>query len=359
LSWTMVGIWMKSGKIEKMKIHRISLKEKELYNKIANHPLQSWEWGEFREKNGAIVERFGVFQVFFHKLPFTPYTIGYFPKGPQPTGAMVNMIKQAARRHKAILVKFEPNQEFRSWKNRKGKINPGEFREKKFNFERLGLVKSPKAIFDPHTFVLDISKSEKELLANMHHKTRYNIRLAKRKGVTIEEDSSQDALTIFIRLLFEETIKRQGFYMHTPDYFKKLWKILHPAGIARILLAKYKGDILTAWMLFNWKDVLYYPYGASSSKFRQVMASNLICWEAIRLGKKMGCKTFDMWGGLGPSPNPKHAWYGFHRFKLGYGGDLVENVGSWDLVINRPLYYGYNFVDKLRWQVLRLRKRRF
>ena len=339
-----------SGRIRKnpMKIKKIGFEDRDSYNKLVDHPLQSWEWGEFRKKNGAKVERFGLFkadklksafQVFFHPIPATSLTVGYFPKGPRPNKLIVNKVRELALENKAIFVKFEPNQIFRTWKNQKGHVDPAEFKEEKFDYQKLGLRKAIRPIFDPHTFILDLRKSETELLANMHPKTRYNIRLAQKKGVVVGQDNSKAAFTIFIRLLFEETVKRQGFYIHTPEYFKRMWKILSPGGIARLFLAKYKSDVLSAWIIFVWKNYFYYPYGASSSRFRNLMASNLICWEAIRFAKKLGLTKFDMWGGLPPQASPRHPWFGFHRFKLGYGADLVETVGSWDLVIRKPLYY--------------------
>jgi lipid II:glycine glycyltransferase (peptidoglycan interpeptide bridge formation enzyme) len=111
-----------------------------------------------------------------------------------------------------------------------------------------------------------------------------------------------------------------------------------------------------AWIVFVYNDALYYPYGSSSSEHREVMASNLMMWEAIRFGKKLGLKRFDMWGALGPYPDTKDAWFGFHRFKQGYGGDLVEFVGSYDLVIDPFLYQAYKIADKARWLYLRMRK---
>ena len=85
------------------------------------------------------------------------------------------------------------------------------------------------------------------------------------------------------------------------------------------------------------------------------MASNLMMWEAIRFGKKNGAKMFDMWGALGPNPNPKDPWYGFHRFKEGYGAKLTESIGTYDLVINPYLYPLYNLADRLRWVFLKLK----
>ena len=125
---------------------------------------------------------------------------------------------------------------------------------------------------------------------------------------------------------------------------------------SHLLLANYKKKTLVAWILFTFKDTLYYPYGASSSEHREVMASNLLMWEAIKFGKRLGLKNFDMWGSLGPNPNPKDPWFGFHRFKEGYGPRLVEFVGSYDLVINPTNYQLLKALDKTRWAYLRLRK---
>ncbi len=349
-----------------MKVVVFDKVNKKVYNAKVNHPLQTFEWGEFRESNGVKVVRFGVwekeklvsaFQVFFHPLPKTKLTVGYFPRGEKITKLMLTEIKKVAQENKAIFVKVEPNLIFKTWENKKGKVGPENFKEEKFDFKKLGLVKSAKNILDPHTFILDLKKTESELMESFHSKTRYNIRLADRKGVKISEESTPTGLAIFTKLLFDETVKRQGFYMHSPEYFKRLWDNLSPSGVAKILLAKHKGNVLAAWMLFVWGDTLHYPYGASSSSHRNLMASNLVCWEAIKIGKKLGCKQFDLWGGCPADATPAHRYYGFHRFKLGYGGDLVEMVGPWDLVVNKPLYHLYNLVEKLRWKILRLKKK--
>jgi lipid II:glycine glycyltransferase (peptidoglycan interpeptide bridge formation enzyme) len=126
---------------------------------------------------------------------------------------------------------------------------------------------------------------------------------------------------------------------------------------AHLLTAGYQGKTLATWILFVYKDTLYYPYGASSNEHRETMASNLMMWETIKFGKKLGLKKFDMWGALGPNPDPKDSWFGFHRFKLGYGGELVEFIGSYDLVINPILYQAYKITDKLRWIFLKFIKR--
>src|SRR5690606_10089223 len=163
-------------------------------------------------------------------------------------------------------------------------------------------------------------------LKNMHSKTRYNIRLAQRKGVYVEEDNSEKAFAEYMRLT-QETTTRQKFYAHTPTYHKTLWKTLSNDINTKSLTyhlfhARFKDEsgktkTLVSWVLFAFKDMLYYPYGASSSEHRELMASNLIAWEAIRFGKSMQLQQFDMWGALSPDPDKKDPWYGFHRFKEG------------------------------------------
>lgn len=190
----------------------------------------------------------------------------------------------------------------------------------------------------------------------MHSKTRYNIKIAEKHGVKIVQDSSDEAFKEYLKLT-RETTKRQGFFAHSEKYHKLMWETLKTNAdgklSAHLFLAKYKNEVLVAWILFIFKDTLYYPYGASSSKFRETMASNLMMWEAIKFGKKLGLKKFDMWGSLGPEPSVKDPWYGFHRFKEGYGPKLVEFVGSYDLVINKPIYKLYKIADKIRWTLLK------
>ena len=86
------------------------------------------------------------------------------------------------------------------------------------------------------------------------------------------------------------------------------------------------------------------------------MPSNLLMWEAIKFGKKLGLKNFDMWGALGNTPDKNDPWYGFHRFKEGYGPKLIEFIGSFDLVINPFLYEIYKIIDKIRWTLLKIKK---
>jgi len=216
------------------------------------------------------------------------------------------------------------------------------------------LIRSHHPLFTKYTFVLDLTKSEEELLKAMHSKTRYNIKVAQKHGVTIGENTSDQAFHSYLSLS-EETTQRQGFYAHNRTYHQTMWNVMKTNGIAKLFTASYNNEILTAWIIFCFNDTIYYPYGASSRNHREVMAQNLMLWELIRWGKAKGYKKFDLWGAMGPNPDTNDPWYGFHRFKEGYHPELVEFVGSYDLVTNPLLYQLYCIGDTIRWALLKLK----
>ena len=337
-----------------MIIREIIEQEKDEYNQKISHIIQSYEWGRFRERTGVDLFRLGSFdekgtldqgfQLTLHPVPHTSFTIGYFPKSPLPTSAMLQSIEKIALEHDTIFVKIEPLIQ----KDSKEAIMLDQLTREDPRF-----IKSKKDVFAPHTFFLDLKKSEDELLAQMHQKTRYNIGLAQRKGVRIYLSDKGRDFAAFL-LLQKETAKRNGFYLHPDEYYRTLWEVLQPEGIAHLLMAKYQEKTLGAWILFTFKNTLYYPYGASSSLHREFMVSNLLMWEAIRFGKKKNCTVFDMWGSLGQDADPRDPWYGFHRFKQGYGGEIVTFVGAYDFIIQPRLYQLSLLADKLRWAKLHL-----
>ena len=333
------------------------------FNKSAGHPLQSWEWGEFRKRAGNEVVRFDFGQLTLHKIPGTKYKVGAFIKGPKPTEKMIKELKDLGNEENLIFVKLEPNYA----------VSIGGRKTAPKDSKRvLKLLRNSGAVpgrthFTPTTFWIDLTRSEDELMKSFRHKTRYNIRLAQKKGVRVVEDNSKKAFDRYIELT-RQTVERQGFYAHTEKYHRLMWKYLHTDminegkdPIARLLVARYNppatpecgdggrgGEIITTWIVFVWQDFLYYPYGASSDKHRNVMANNLIMWEAILYGKSLGLKTFDLWG--------RDPGKGFTKFKEGYNPQVVEFLGTWDLVVS-PLYYPYRAAEAFRWLLLRSRSK--
>lgn len=294
-----------------------------------SHPLQSPAWGQFRRAMGIDVAQLKEWQLTFHRIPHTSWTIGYFPKGPIPTKQMTDDLITLGKEKKAIFIQLEPDATSGS----------------------LSLKKSHHPLFTKYTFILDLTKSEENLMERMHSKTRYNIRVAQKHRVSVQEDNSPEAFTAYLHLS-EETIKRQRFFAHNRTYHQTMWNILYKAGIAHLFTATHQDQILAAWIVFVWGDTIYYPYGASSREHREVMAPNLLLWEIARWAKTKKIKYFDLWGAIGPNPDPKDPWYGFHRFKEGFGPHLVEFVGSYDLIINPLLYRIYTIADTIRWTIL-------
>jgi len=340
----------KKSIIRKMAVEIIREKTKE-FNQLATHPLQSWEWGEFRKSLGQTVIRFGekkegklvsVFQVSFHKIPATPYTVGYLPKSSLFSAEVKKTLEKIGKENRAIFIKVEPNEEKTPQAERK--------------IAKLGLTFG-RSLFTKYTSIVDLNRSEEEILKSFKPKTRYNIKLAQKKGVLVEENNSQEAFEKYLDLLFETT-RRQGFFAHNKEFHRKQWQILRPAGISHLLTATYQGEMLAAFLLFVFNKVLYYPYGASTREHKELMAPSLLMWEAIKFGKSQGCRFFDLWGDL-PNPLVTHPYYGFHRFKEGFSPKLVEFLGSYDLVINPTLYQIYKIIDKIRWKLLRLKKKLF
>lgn len=329
--------------------------EQALYEKLTHHPLQSWAWGDFRKQSGVDTKRMlgfdgneavGQMQVTFHAVPKLPYTIGYYPRGTWPDDIQLAALKDLGKRENAIFIKLEPDVSTPP-KNR------ADIEGLRQVLLESGCVEG-RPLFTKYSFVIDLSLSEADLLARMKAKTRYNLRVAEKHGVEVVEDNSDAAFDDYLRLL-SETTQRQKFFAHTKTYHQTMWQNMRRAGIAHLLKATYQGKTLVAWILFLYKNRLFYPYGASSREHREVMASNLVMWRAIQLGRSWGATSFDLWGALGPDPDPKDPWYGFHNFKLGYGGDLVEFVGSYDLVLQPRVYAVYKTVDLWRWRWLRFR----
>jgi lipid II:glycine glycyltransferase (peptidoglycan interpeptide bridge formation enzyme) len=364
-----------------MTIQTITPEQKSLYNEIVTHPLQSYEWGEFREKSGVKIIRRGFFeenpstgsgqklvdgfQMTIHRIPKTNFTIGYLPKGKMPDSKLIEELQKIGKEEKCIFIQLEPN--VIKQKNNdttvipaKAGIHGSPIVVGDDVFEKLKLKHAAHPLFTKYTFVLDLTKSEEELLRDMHPKARYNIKVANKHNVTVKEDNSETAFETYWDIT-EETTRRQKFYAHTKQYHKLQWQTFsHDTNLdeltSHLFTATYDGEVLTTLLFFIFHDTLYYPYGASSNEHRNVMHSNLAMWEGIRFGKKLGLKKFDMWGAMSAEPDPNDPWHGFHDFKRKFGPDHAEFIGSYDLVINPALYQGYKVADKLRWLYLRLKK---
>ena len=314
-----------------------------IWEKKANHPLQSWYFGEVRRELGIEVLRLGefknnnlinTFQISLHPL-IGGYKVGYLPRSTFPSLKVLRYLYHWGKKNKVVFIKIEPYEE----------QNNNSFSNKQ-TVNNFILVKSSHPLFPQWTQMIDLQKSEEELFKNLHYKTRYNIRLAKKKNILIKQMDNDQGFEIFIKLYFK-TCRRQRYHGHNYRYHRSIWKNFQKK-IAHILIAYYRDLPLAAYQLWLYKKRLYYVYGGSSDQYRNFMASNLLMWEAIRFGKLNEAKIFDLWGSLPSDYPPNHPWAGFTRFKQGYGGKFVQFVGSYDLIINPFLYNLYSFIYPLR-----------
>lgn len=322
--------------------------DKKTYNARAVNPMQSWEWGEAKAKTGVKILRFGqfdnqnlknVFLMTLHKIPYTNRQLGYIPHSSIPTTEVLDFLTDYGKKNRLVFIKFEPYVK----------------KQKNYELQTINdkLIKSSHPLFPTWTIMLDLAKPEEELFKNFKTKTRYNIRLAQKKGITVKEESNKEGFNKFIKLYFE-TCSRQKYFGHNLKYHKTIWENLKN-NIAHIMIAYYKDQPLVAYELFLFNNILYYPYGGSSVLYRNFMPANLLMWEAIKFGKKHGSRKFDMWGSLPPHHDQNNLWSGFTRFKEGYNGEFIEFAGSYDLVISPTIYKIYNLANIARNFYLNLR----
>jgi lipid II:glycine glycyltransferase (peptidoglycan interpeptide bridge formation enzyme) len=210
---------------------------------------------------------------------------------------------------------------------------------------------SPHSIQPPRTLLVDLEGSEDQILQRMKSKTRYNIRLAAKKGISIKK---LNAVNVFYGLL-ANTSDRADFGIHTLQYYQDVYDLFKSDGQVQIFLAEFEGEPLASIMVFVYGKRSWYFYGASSHNHREKMPTYLIQWEAMRWAKEQGCESYDLWGVPDENletlengfTNRSDDLWGVYRFKRGFGGDLVRNPGPWDKVYHPLLYRLYLLMAKV------------
>jgi lipid II:glycine glycyltransferase (peptidoglycan interpeptide bridge formation enzyme) len=324
------------------------------------HILQSWSWGQFKARHGWL-SRPLLFQedgqtvaaasVLQRKIPHLPVSILYVPRGPALNwmeaglGArVIGALEQLAQRLRVLFVKIDPDVYY------PGEVpdfspRPAGGQEIAHLLEERGWYFSTEQIQFRNTVLLDLDQSEGELLAGMKQKTRYNVRLAARRGVKVQVIEGHDAerlphaLTVFYQL-YAETAQRDGFVIRPEAYYRDAWATFLKEGLAFLLLAEFEGEVVAGLMVWTFGPTAWYMYGASSERHRRQMPNYLLQWEAIRQARVAGSTLYDMWGAPDVLDESDPMW-GVVRFKLGLGGQLVRGLGAWDFPVNRGLYSLY------------------
>lgn len=200
------------------------------------------------------------------------------------------------------------------------------------------LRKSNSNILPANTIYIDLSRSEEELLLQMKPKTRYNIKLAQRKGVHVES-MGVEALSVWYEL-YCQTALRNGLHVNSERYFRSIFaaRMESTDGVqVRLLVAYVDNRPLAAMFLVMSSHRATYLYGASSSEHRNLMPTYALQWEAIRTARANACTEYDLFG-VAPRPEPSHPMYGLYKFKQGFGGEFFHQMGCWDYPLDERKY---------------------
>ncbi|MBI4022521.1 MAG: peptidoglycan bridge formation glycyltransferase FemA/FemB family protein [Candidatus Andersenbacteria bacterium] len=343
--------------------------------------LQSWGWGEVQRRFGVSIWRLAewrgaelVAAALVLKRP-VPSGQGwlYVPRGPLTDGAgeveignaLQNQLTAKAREQRAIFVRVEPP----------AAVPAGGAAENKLSGLGLGSgwQKADHDVQPRNTLVVDVRPSDEEMLAAMHPKTRYNIGLARRHGVTVRFSQEAADLDSFLRL-GRDVAARSVFRFHPDDYYWSLWRVLSggtsstpgvdgetpgvfpvPRAVLELAVAEHEEDVLAVHLLVSFGDTVTYVHGASSSRRRGLMAPHLLQWESMRRTKARGFRYYDFFGIAPPfaeatggkPPGDPHPWVGITRFKEGFGGQRVSYPGAYDFVLNSLTYWLYNAARRL------------
>ncbi len=208
-----------------------------------------------------------------------------------------------------------------------------------FNTQNWNFRKASYNILPSNTVYLNLRREEDEILASMKPKTRYNIGLALRKGVTVRK-SDIDQIDVWYDL-YKQTASRNNIFLNDIRYFRavlttKISDSKSPAEV-KLLVAEHNNKPLAAMFLIISGNRGTYLYGASSAEHRNLMATYALQWEAIRISKMKGCTEYDMFG-VSPGPDKSHPMYGLYRFKTGFGGEIFHSLGCWDYPLNMEKY---------------------
>lgn len=319
------------------------------------HILQSWVWGEFKSEYGWRPTRLAwhaggrvlaAAQVLERPWPSGGWPLArvlYVPRGPILDWSMRDLaaavrrdLQIMAKERRAIFIKIDP--EIPLLVSNPAEDPPvaqeaGETVRDELHSE--GWIASADQVQFRSTFRLDLRIEEDALLARMKPKTRYNVRLAERRGVSIRPAAENDFDDLYA--MYAETSVRDGFVIRPKAYYREAWGRPWRAGRAQPFLAEVEGRAVAGLILFHFGSTAWYFYGMSRSAERERMPTHLLQWEAIRWAKRRGLKTYDFWGAP-DSSDPEDAMFGVYRFKAGFGAAHVQTLGAWDQPL-RPAWY--------------------
>jgi len=308
--------------------------------------LHSWNWGEFNKTTGKKIWRIGVYNnnrllavCFAIKINARRGTYLLVEHGPviknpnlEILQSVLEYLKKIAIQEKASFIRICP-----IWERSKENLKL---------FDDLGFRKAIMHERPEQSWVLRLEKTEDELLADMRKTTRYLIRQAL-KNTEIEIIKSSDIKDIEIfNNIYQATVQRQHFSPFSLNYLKNEFLSFSEDNQIRILLGKYKNEVVAGAMILFWQNSAFYHQGASLRKFSKIPVSYLLQWEAIKEAKNRGLKYYSFWG-IAPEDKENHPWKGLTLFKKGFGGEKKEYIPTQDFIISKRYWFNY-IIERFR-----------
>ncbi|GCE08060.1 lipid II:glycine glycyltransferase FemX [Dictyobacter aurantiacus] len=315
---------------------------------------QTYEWGELAQHANSKPLYCGVLDdqdqlraammVLVIYVPTVKSYYFYVPRGPIAASAnepalplLMNFVNSQARRHKAFMIKVDPVAE----------ANDADWLR---FFQQSGFKASDSVLHGRNEWVLDIYPDEKEQMAQMKEKWRYNIRLAKRKGVVVRQGHGPEDMSAFHKI-FQETGERDKFYVHSQEHFEHMMSLFEPGEKAALFLAEYEGTPIAGIIVMRSGKCCWYRYGASSAQHRNVMPNHLLQWTGLQWGREHGCTYYNFMGipvDLSDEEGPKDPNWGVYTFKRGFGGYARCAMVSQEKAYNLPIYKLYGLIRDLK-----------
>lgn len=313
----------------------------EVRSLAAAHFLQSSAWAAFKGAYGWRARRYRIGDgdgpaayacVLSRPLVAGRLSLGYVPRGPLLRREDARCLETAlagletiARRERFLFLKADPavwDGDAAGWAQEA--------------FRRRGWRRGDEVQFR-NTVTVPLDGDDEAVLGRMKPKTRYNVRLAERRGVQI--DAGEDAVAELYSL-YRDTAVRDGFIVRPRPYYEALWAGLARAGIGSVMLARHEGRLLAGLVAVAYGRRAWYLHGASSDEMRNLMPTYLLQWQAMRWARRRGCTEYDMWGAP-ETEDESDPMHGVLRFKLGFGGAFRQGVGAWDFSPMPALHRAY------------------
>ncbi|OYX40961.1 hypothetical protein B7Y94_05795 [Candidatus Saccharibacteria bacterium 32-49-12] len=264
------------------------------------HPLQLWGWGQVKSRHGWRSRRyFGIqdgetvvgVQVLVRRLPFPFMSFAYVPRGPIGREAdfceFVKLVSEIVKKdHKSVALSVEPNS--------RETFCTSDFQPSSVN------------VLSRETILLDLTRSEGDLLADMSKKTRQYIRKSATDGVTVRRARNHDDVQRCLEI-YHQTADRAGFNLHKEEYYLDIFEQM--GEHAPIFMAEYEGEAIGfLWMALS-ADTAYELYGGVTEVGQRMRANYTLKWSTIQKMKEWGITNYDF-GGLvaGGVANFKHGW---------------------------------------------------